>query len=241
MILEYTRKSKIAAVVGLASILAVSLLMLFGYGNKQALSQLVLALLSLTFSAAFLLSCWFYIAAKGRSDLWILFLFLNVVGLVVIALLEDHSKEPLPPHAGVTTAVPLLPTIKALATNLLLISPAILFTGIGIGLPLLLSHLPTSESPNVLLWAIGTSLLVISAIIPPALVGRAAWLLGSHWLLYSFLSILFWPFGTFLCCCSLWDRMSFLHRGTASPEPIPLHTSFSCSKNNNLAPLSQET
>ena len=100
-----------------------------------------------------------------------------------------------------------LPTIpKDTAARLLLISPALLYVGLGVGLPLLLSHLPKSESPSAALAAVGAALIFISVVVPPVLLSKAASLLKSNWPLHALLSIVFWPLGTFLVGLSLWDK-----------------------------------
>lgn len=99
MLAEYKRKSSIAAYACLALILLSIVAGFFGLQPKTQAAQLFGAILGCLVGIAFLCSAWFYVKAKGRSAWWLLVLFLNLVGIVILALLKDRAPEELPPGA----------------------------------------------------------------------------------------------------------------------------------------------
>lgn len=97
MIAAYKRKANIAALVFVAAI-AASLWWSSG-ANIWESGPLGVAL-GVTWLCAFFYAFYAYIMAKGRNPAWVLMLFLNVIGLIVILLLKDHAKDGQPPPAG---------------------------------------------------------------------------------------------------------------------------------------------
>jgi len=90
MITSYSRKAGIAAiacVVGLATAIAIT-----PNGMKVWYNTPFVLILGAVGVASFFLTFWWVLKAKRRSDLWMLMLLLNLIGMVVILLLRDQSK-----------------------------------------------------------------------------------------------------------------------------------------------------
>ena len=100
--------------------------------------------------------------------------------------------------------------------KLLIASIAVLYVGLAIGLPLVLSHRATSEQPNAALLTVGSVFLAIGFIAPAFLVARTAFLLNRNWLLFAVLALVFHPLGTFLSALYLWDQRASKIHGAAS-------------------------
>src|SRR5688572_8507182 len=92
------------------------------------------------------------------------------------------------------------------AGKILVLSPALLYTGIGVGLPLLLSNRASAPTASSGLFLLGVVLLVVGAVVPPVLLCIAAHLLRAKVWLYALVSIIFWPLGTFLGGINLWGK-----------------------------------
>jgi hypothetical protein len=93
MIASYKRKSNIAAVVFLVSIGATIALTSNSHQNLWDMGVLGPAL-GITLLVSYFYALWCYIRAKGRREEWILMaVFFSVLGLIVILLLKDQSKD----------------------------------------------------------------------------------------------------------------------------------------------------
>ena len=100
MIVAHQRKSNAAAGICLASFLCILVFGVPDIESSPALATSVMSVAAPVAAIAYVLGLWFYIKAKGRSGWWILFTFLHVIGLVVIACLKDKSREPLEERQG---------------------------------------------------------------------------------------------------------------------------------------------
>lgn len=102
MIAKYKRGSRVGAAVCFAAFVAyIALASLTDADSSQAmrgLSQLSMGVSGV----ALILTLWFVVQAKGRSNWWMLALVLNIIGLVVILMLKDHAdgEEPTELRAG---------------------------------------------------------------------------------------------------------------------------------------------
>ncbi len=47
----------------------------------------------MTWLASWFYGLWAYVKGKGRSDFWALLGFANLIGLIIILMLEDHEPE----------------------------------------------------------------------------------------------------------------------------------------------------
>ncbi len=93
MIASYKRKSNIAALVFLVSIVATVLVTSSTQKNLWDVGVIGPAL-GITLFASYIYAVWCLIRAKGRREEWILMaIFFSVLGLIVILLLKDHRKD----------------------------------------------------------------------------------------------------------------------------------------------------
>jgi hypothetical protein len=92
MIASYKRKSNIGALVFAAS-MAGSLAVISTSGKNLWDAVPFGPVLGIVSVASYFYALMCLIIGKGRSGAWILMVFLNVLGLIVILLLKDHAKD----------------------------------------------------------------------------------------------------------------------------------------------------
>jgi RsiW-degrading membrane proteinase PrsW (M82 family) len=97
MIAAYKRNSGIATIVFVASLAGG--IALTPSGKNMWDNAPLGPLFGITYVVTFFLAFWWYIKAKGRSGAWILMLFLNLLGMLVILLLKDRCENGLEPVA----------------------------------------------------------------------------------------------------------------------------------------------
>lgn len=93
MIQAYKKRTSVAGSVCVIAVIGAAVLIATGADPKQpGFVSTVIPLLYLVAGIALICAAWFHIKAKGRSGWWILvFLAFNLLGLVIIALLKDHT------------------------------------------------------------------------------------------------------------------------------------------------------
>jgi protein-S-isoprenylcysteine O-methyltransferase Ste14 len=89
MIAAYKRKSNIAAVVCALSIAGVVPISPDDPGHNNPFGTILVV----SYCVSFLLALWWLLKAKGRSGGNLCWLFLSVIGFVVILRLEDRCKD----------------------------------------------------------------------------------------------------------------------------------------------------
>jgi peptidoglycan/LPS O-acetylase OafA/YrhL len=93
MIATYKRKSAIAAIVCTLSLAGAAAI---AAGDPDHTNPFGTVLV-LSYVVSFLLALWLLVKAKGRSGGNLCWLFLSVIGFIVILMLEDHCKDGQPP------------------------------------------------------------------------------------------------------------------------------------------------
>ena len=103
MIASCRHQANLAAGIALAALVSMIALIL---GTNEAALKIenpvmyaTTYVLEIVFGIAFFVALWAYIKAKGRSGWWILLMFFNLLGLLVIVLLKDKTKLPPEPKS----------------------------------------------------------------------------------------------------------------------------------------------
>lgn len=87
MIQEYNKKSFVFGIPGIILQIAGNFMR-----NPDGVITGLGALIILSGTALLIVGLVFYAKAKGRHPAWCLFAFLSIIGLLVLALLKDHSQ-----------------------------------------------------------------------------------------------------------------------------------------------------
>jgi len=91
MLKSYSKKSLKFAIIGITGqIVVTALTLLFEIvpSAYQAINISV-ALIQITFGILIIMGFWYYLKAKGRSPFWLILLFFNLIGIIIIASLKD--------------------------------------------------------------------------------------------------------------------------------------------------------
>ncbi len=91
MIPEYKKKMSVAGVVCISAVVGVLVLAELADPKQAGQGNIVGPLMSIIAGVAFIYAAWCNIKAKGRSGWWILVLVFNLIGILMIALLKDHT------------------------------------------------------------------------------------------------------------------------------------------------------
>lgn len=87
MIQEYNKKSFVFGIPGVILQIAGNFMR-----NPEGLITITGSLILLCGTILLMAGLAFYAKAKGRHPAWCLFAFLSIIGLIVLALLKDHSQ-----------------------------------------------------------------------------------------------------------------------------------------------------
>ena len=94
MIPDYQRKANLAVLVWVGfTLLALVSAYAISDGTPSSTQNPITAVLLICGSVAFFSAFWFYLKAKGRSRWWMCLLVFNLIGLLVIFLLKDRTKD----------------------------------------------------------------------------------------------------------------------------------------------------
>jgi hypothetical protein len=92
MLPSYKRRATIAAAVFMTGIIG-NVVLVFT-GHKDLWDKRIFGHVSgLTLAASYLYALLAHVRGKGRSPAWVLMALLNVIGLIVLLMLEDLHKE----------------------------------------------------------------------------------------------------------------------------------------------------
>lgn len=94
MIQRYNRLSLAIGAPSIILYIVCMVLMVQAPQTQSFFTGPILILLLLACKGLLFVGCLFYAKAKGRNELWALFIFLGIIGLIVLACLEDRSAPP---------------------------------------------------------------------------------------------------------------------------------------------------
>jgi hypothetical protein len=101
--------------------------------------------------------------------------------------------------------------LKHPAQRTVLAGFAVLYAGLALGLPLVLTGWPLRGEPNLALVVLGAALLVAGFVGPLLLLARAAVQLQARRWPYLLPAALLWPIGTVFALTDLWERCRSPH------------------------------
>lgn len=90
--------------------------------------------------------------------------------------------------------------------RIVLLGFAVLYAGLAVGLPLVLTGWPPRGEVQVPLIVAGALLMAVGFVAPLVLLGRAAARLKARTWLYVVPAALFYPIGTVFALTDLWER-----------------------------------
>lgn len=95
MIKKYSKKSLLFGSIGIIGEFAVVALVIALHTDLSSpnISNIIM-IISGVFGLMVLVALYYYLKAKGRSQIWLLALFFNLIGIIVLGLLKDKNKIP---------------------------------------------------------------------------------------------------------------------------------------------------